>query len=608
MPGITGIIFKGGHRAEGAATRDLMVRSMVHELFYVSGVHSDANLGLHIGWSGHKDSFSDCMPVWNESKDICLVFSGEDFPDPQETGLLRTKGHQFKADDASYIVHLYEEMGPAFLERLNGWFSGVLLDLREKKAILFNDRYGFNRIYHHENSEGFYFASEAKALLKILPDLRRLDPPGLGELFSCGCVLQDRTLFSGVRLMPGGSAWTFSPGQPVRKESYFNREVWEQLPQLNSEEYFEKLRATWMQILPRYFRGKESIGLSLTGGLDSRMILAHAPRAAGTLPCYTFGGPYRDCADVTISRRVAQICQQPHQTIRLGQEYFRDFPKLVERTTYLTDGTLDPTGSADLFVQRKAREIGAVRVTGFNGGELLRRLIMFKPGVPDPGLLAPEFAPHVRAGATTYADERRCHRLSFILFKQAPWYLYARLALERSQLAIRTPYFDNALAALAFQVPPEMLNAEPALRLIADGAPALKNLGTDRARLLKSIPGLTQVQHLFQEFTFKAEYAYDYGMPQWLAKMDHVFKPLHIEKLFLGRHKFYHFRIWYRDEFARYLKEMLLDPRALARPYLNGAFLEKMVKDHTSGRANYTTAIHRVLATELVQRQLIEQS
>ena len=61
-----------------------------------------------------------------------------------------------------------------FLEKLNGWFSGVLLDLREQKFVLFNDRYGVNRIYYHEDSRGFYFSSEAKSLLKILPALVNL--------------------------------------------------------------------------------------------------------------------------------------------------------------------------------------------------------------------------------------------------------------------------------------------------------------------------------------------------------------------------------------------------------------------------------------------------
>jgi asparagine synthase (glutamine-hydrolysing) len=608
MPGIVGIIYKSDGHAQGASSRDLMVQSIIHENFYVSGAYSNAALRLHVGWSGLKGTFSDCMPVWNEAKDICLIFWGEHFADPSENESLKSNGHQFDSANASALVHLYEEIGLAFLERLNGWFSGLLVDLREGKIILFNDRYGFNRICFHENSEGFYFASEAKALLKVLPDLRQIDYCSLGEFFSCGCVLQNKTLFQGIATLPGGSAWTFLYNQPVRKGIFFKRESWEQLPQLGAQEYYEKLRETWFRILPRYFHGKERIGFSLTGGLDSRMILACAACPSGTLPCYTFGGPYRDCADVLISRQVAKICQQSHETIQLGAEYFKSFPTLVERAIYLTDGTLDATGSADLFVQKKSREIGPVRITGVNGGELLRRLVMFKPWSPAPRLLAPEFARQVQDGAATYVDEKNGNVLSFIMFKQAPWHLYGRLALERSQITIRTPYSDNDLVALAYQAPPELRNSEPALRLIAEGNAALKNLGTDRATLLKSIPGITQAQHMFQEFTFKAEYAYDYGMPQWLAKLDHALSPFHLEKLFLGRHKFYHFRIWFREQFAAYLKDILLDPRALNRPYVDGRFLEKIINDHTTGRANYTLEIQRVLTAELLQRQLIEQN
>ena len=109
------------------------------------------------------------------------------------------------SEDASYLVCLYEEMGLGFLERLNGWFSGVLVDLRQQTVVVFNDRYGLNRVYYHEAPDGFYFSSEAKSLLKVLPGLRRLDCRGVAETVSCGCVLQNRTLFSGISLLPGGS-------------------------------------------------------------------------------------------------------------------------------------------------------------------------------------------------------------------------------------------------------------------------------------------------------------------------------------------------------------------------------------------------------------------
>ena len=94
------------------------------------------------------------------------------------------------------------------------------------------------------------------------------------------------------------------------------------------------------------------------------------------------------------------------------------------------------------------------------------------------------------------------------------------------------------------------------------------------------------------EFQFKAEYAYDYGMPQWVARVDRPLSRLHLERLFLGRHKFYHFRVWYRDALAGYLQDTLLAPRALSRPYLDRKALEAIVHHHVAGSRNYTIEIH----------------
>jgi asparagine synthase (glutamine-hydrolysing) len=104
----------------------------------------------------------------------------------------------------------------------------------------------------------------------------------------------------------------------------------------------------------------------------------------------------------------------------------------------------------------------------------------------------------------------------------------------------------------------------------------------------------------------KAEYAYDYGMPHWLARLDRLLSPLRLERLFLGRHKFYHFRVWYRNGLGGYLKDVLLDARARNRPYLDGRSLARMVDDHIAGRRNCTSDLHRVLTAELLQRQLLE--
>ena len=97
-------------------------------------------------------------------------------------------------------------------------------------------------------------------------------------------------------------------------------------------------------------------------------------------------------------------------------------------------------------------------------------------------------------------------------------------------------------------------------------------------------------------------------MPQWLAKLDRLMTPLHIERLFLGRQKFTHFRVWYRNELSNYLKDILLDSRTLSRPYLNGRHVEEAVLAHTSRRGNYTSEIHKLLSSELIQRELIERN
>ena len=610
MPGITGIIAKHFGEEQRAALGQ-MVKRMEHEPFYVSGMHVDERLGMGIGWVGHRGTFSDCLPIWNEQKDVCLFFTGEHFGEHQSVlAELRSKGHQCDEVNASYLVHCYEEMGlDGFLRHLNGWFSGVLLDLREGKAVLFNDRYGLKRVYFHEGADAFYFSSEAKSLLKAVPELRELDRQSLGEFFSCGCPLQNRSFFRKISLMPGASNWTFAPGQPVQTSEYFRPETWEKQTPLNGVEYYEKLKETFRQILPRYFSGDQRVAVSLTGGVDSRLVMAWAKRAAGSLPCYTFGGMYRDCVDLKLARQVAKLSGQPHQVITVGREFLSQFPSLAERTVYLSDGAMDVSGSPDLFVNRFAREIAPVRLTGNYGGEILRSIVAFKPFSFQETMFEPEFAHQVKAGASTYAGELQGRKLSFVAFKQVPWHHFSRLSLEQSQLTLRSPYLDNDLVQLVFRAPAELATSnELSLRLIADGDAGLGKIGTDRGVLYDSLPVITKLKHLLQEFTFKAEYAYDYGMPHWLAKIDNTFSALHFEKLFLGRHKFYHFRLWYRDALAGYLKEILLDPRTRSRSYLQSSCMEKMVNNHTSGRENHTYALHRILTSELLQRQLIEQS
>ena len=95
-------------------------------------------------------------------------------------------------------------------------------------------------------------------------------------------------------------------------------------------------------------------------------------------------------------------------------------------------------------------------------------------------------------------------------------------------------------------------------------------------------------------------------MPQWAARIDHLLSFVRLQRLFLGRHKFSHFRVWYRDALSGYVREMLLDPRTLSRPYLERRRLEAVVGGHLKGDRNYTTEIHKVLTLELLHRLFLD--
>jgi asparagine synthase (glutamine-hydrolysing) len=605
MPGIVGLITKKA-REEAEHKLRRMVGALCHEDFYVTGTWADESLGVYVGWIARKESFSDGMPLRNERGDIVLVFSGEEFPEPGTIERLKERRHEVTPAGPSYLVHLYEE-DASFPAGLNGRFHGLLVDRNRGTVALFNDRFGMHRVYFHESKDSFYFAVEAKAILAVRPELRKVNFRALGEFVACGSVLENRTLFDGIQLLPPGSRWIFQKSATAKKECYFDPAEWESQTPLEPERYFRELRDVFSRNLPRYFDGNQRIAMSLTAGLDTRIIMAWQKAAPGSLPCYTFGGALRDCKDVTLARQVAKMCGQPHQVIPVGTEFLSRFPHYAERAVYLSEGCVDVGRAFDLFLNEKAREIAPVRMTGNYGGEILRRVRAFKAVPPLAGLFNSQLLSHIQEAEVTYAGLLREHPVSFAVFKQGPWYHHGVLSLEQTQLSMRSPYLDNDFVRTVFRSPEsELASNDVSLRLIADGNRTLLGIPTDRGLAGKHGTLLGAASRLFLEFQFKAEYAYDMGMPQWVAGVDHSLSAFHLERLFLGRHKIAHFRIWYRDALGGYVKEVLCDPGSLSRPYIQRKGLESVVSGHLKGDRNYTAQIHQLLTLELLHRQFFD--
>jgi asparagine synthase (glutamine-hydrolysing) len=420
--------------------------------------------------------------------------------------------------------------------------------------------------------------------------------------------LQNRTLFRGIHLLPPASCWEIKPDSDIKRRTYFESRQWEEQETLPAEAFYPELKNELASIIPSYLRADAPVGMSLTGGLDSRIVMSWGGAEPGQLLCYSFCGPYRECADVVLGRRIAEICNQPHTTITVGPEFFADFSDLAARSVYASDGLMDVSGAIEVYVNRKARQIAPIRVTGNYGSELLRANVAFRPSRWNSELFESEIARRLADVPETYQMERAGSDLSFIAFKQVPWHHFARMSVERSEIDVRSPFLDNRLVSLLYRAPPAFrLSPAGSMHLVRDGNPSLATIPTDRGLLFRGGLVVGGLGALWQDFTVKAEYSVDYGMPPWLARSDSLVRLLRLEKAFLGRHKFYHYRPWYRHELSSYMRDVLLSAPALNRGIFRKEALVRIVTEHATGVGNHTLAIHRALTIELIFNELLSK-
>src|SRR5262245_2060758 len=135
-----------------------MIGSMKHEPFYASGTCFAAEIGVYGGWVAHRSSFAAHQSAHSDHNNTALLFSGECFPPfvaPDHADVTRHTGSDC---DANQLLRLYAENGYRFVEKINGLFSGLLIDRNRKCALLFNDRYGIERLYYYEKAGMTFFA------------------------------------------------------------------------------------------------------------------------------------------------------------------------------------------------------------------------------------------------------------------------------------------------------------------------------------------------------------------------------------------------------------------------------------------------------------------
>ena len=587
MPGIAGVFATAPSPLYEHQVRR-MVATLRHQAGSESGTVFAPDIGVYGGWVAHAGSFAARQCADLQGSSTTLLFAGECF------------GH-----DAS-VAQQHARRGNGFVTDLNGLFAGLLIDRAQRQALLFNDRFGSERLYTFDRDGTTYFASEAKALLAVLPELRAFDDNGVAQWLAFGSTLGGRTLFRGLRLVPGGSVWRFVPGAPVQRQRYFLPAEWEELTPLSNAEFETRLSDTFGGLLPDYLAGTQPVGLSLTGGLDTRMIAACLPRDGLPAVAYTYAADGSErLLDLTIARQVAAARGIPHQALRIGGDFLAQFARHLDRTVWISDGNAGVLGAHELPLSEQARALAPVRLTGNFGSEVLRSMSTFKRNGAANDLLDPALAARID---TVVADERArsVHPVTHAAFEEVPLHLFGTLAIGRSLLTFRTPFMDNRIVELAYRAPPRSrLTPAPALRLIHHHDPALAALPTDRGIAWGLAGPCARWRRLAADVTFKLDYWHKEGLPDRMTRLDALLGLLSQLGL-LGLHKFLAYRAWFRGALAPYAEQVIADRRTRALPFWNPVTLHTIARDHASGRRNRLREIHAVLTLEAVQRLLID--
>lgn len=505
---------------------------------------------------------------------------------------------------AADVVHAYRQYGDDAIGRAGGVYSGVLVDLHRQRCLIFSDRYGRERLFVCREGSRLYFSSEAKAILAVASEARCFDPDGLATLMWCGCTLPTQSLFSNVEVLEGGTLLAVERGTLTRRQ-WFDRRELENLPPASDDEFLSEFPRAVEAAVRACVRTEPEVGLSLTGGLDSRMVAASLEVGPGKAPCYTFGSIFDVTKDVETARRVAVIIEQPHFVFGLGRDFVQSAGPLLEKAVFASDGHIGLSGAAELYLNRLARELAPARMTGNWGGELMRGVRAFKFNAPRGDFLTRELQSRA-ADAETLFGKCSQNPISAALFQQIPSQGYGRYAIERSQAQTLTPFLADDVVQWLYRARPELRASVSAAVAVIERRPALLTIPTDQGLLDSSLWPIANLRRYKRRLIVKAEYLTSHGAPNWLARFSSALPDAMLETRFLGRDKFQHFRYWMRRELASGLEQLLVHDfdKGLDR-WFNRSKVADMVARHIAGAANFTDELDKLATIATAQRCLL---
>lgn len=295
MCGICGVFQIKGGKPISRTVVESMTRVIAHRGPDDSGVALFERAALGFRRLSIIDLDTGHQPLANEDETLWLVCNGEIYNHRALREELIAKGHRFRTrTDVEVLLHLYEEMGEAMMDRLNGQFAFAILDRKRDRLFLARDPFGvaplFYTVIEGEGGGGvFLFGSEIKAILAHPGVERRVDMTGLEQVLALPGLVSPRTMFAGIDSVPPGHALL------VDEDGVRSRPYWdlvypteaEPADPRGEEEFREELTHSLTESVRRRLQADVPVGAYLSGGLDSSLVVT-LMRQCGATALETF--------------------------------------------------------------------------------------------------------------------------------------------------------------------------------------------------------------------------------------------------------------------------------------------------------------------------------
>ncbi|HET7354296.1 MAG TPA: asparagine synthase (glutamine-hydrolyzing), partial [Gaiellaceae bacterium] len=283
MCGICGIA--STHGVADVETLRSMSDLLAHRGPDSAGEHVDGGVALAARRLSILDLEHGDQPIANEDGSCVVVQNGEIYNYPELRRDLERSGHRLRTRcDTEALVHLYEEHGAGFAERLRGMFAVAIWDARRRRLVLARDRYGIKPLYYRHAGDELRFASELRALPRGEIDLDALE-----AFLAFNSIPAPYSIFRGIRKLPAGHALVWDEAGGLTLDRYA-RPGPVQAAELRGDdvaELVEELRARLRDSVRAHLLSDVPVGVLLSGGVDSAALAALAAQETPE-PVHTF--------------------------------------------------------------------------------------------------------------------------------------------------------------------------------------------------------------------------------------------------------------------------------------------------------------------------------